>query len=363
MPVVEVHVFGQHVEGGEEAFSAKACAMCAVPQCAQLVACAVECECDQVQGEQGVRQPVLAVAEVVLDVVALVLEQVERLILTLPAGPPAGDDLGDVVAVGSDRGDEAEGAAPAFGADIADAQFHIPDLQRVFVRGQRQLVVGPAEAVFPVRLFRSRGFLDHGPVRPVDAIEVAEQRLVVVGLDAADEVAPGGEKLSAHRFLGIDVIAQVDRTEVCVAPGIVLHPTVGGLDLTVLLCVAVLRRDELRSQRHRVGMARSDHHRRQHAVIIFGELILLAAVPHPMLAPVAADLARVVELTAVQCDQGVAAERLERLQRPIFPQLLQCQVETAVDVGAVDSVELLSDVVVGGQSSDAEKGAAGAPAL
>jgi hypothetical protein len=50
----------------------------------------VEREREQVEADQEARQGLLAVAEVVLEVVALGLEDVEGLVLDLPAGTAAG---------------------------------------------------------------------------------------------------------------------------------------------------------------------------------------------------------------------------------------------------------------------------------
>ena len=58
-----------------------------------------------VDHEQRLRQVPVAVAEIVLQVVALVLERVERLILDLPTRPPGAHQLDDVVGGGYQVGD------------------------------------------------------------------------------------------------------------------------------------------------------------------------------------------------------------------------------------------------------------------
>ena len=53
------------------------------------------------RGHEDGGEVALSVAEFVLDVVTLGLENVEGFVLDFPAGPPAGGEFGDIV--GSDR--------------------------------------------------------------------------------------------------------------------------------------------------------------------------------------------------------------------------------------------------------------------
>ena len=64
-------------------------------------------EGQQIEAHEHGREVLLAVTEVVLKVVALVLQDVERLVLDLPSGPAAGGEFGDVVAADRQIGDEA----------------------------------------------------------------------------------------------------------------------------------------------------------------------------------------------------------------------------------------------------------------
>jgi hypothetical protein len=66
----------------------------------------VEREREQVEADQEARQGLLAVAEVVLEVVALGLEDVEGLVLDLPAGAAASGQFGDCVRSDRQVGDE-----------------------------------------------------------------------------------------------------------------------------------------------------------------------------------------------------------------------------------------------------------------
>ena len=70
----------------------------AAPELVADVADGVECERQQVQAHQNGCEIVLPVPEAVLKVAALVLQDVERLILDLPSGPAAGGKFDDMSA-------------------------------------------------------------------------------------------------------------------------------------------------------------------------------------------------------------------------------------------------------------------------
>ena len=79
-------------------------------------------EGEQVEDDQDAGEGVLAMAEVVLEMVAVLLEDVEGLVLDLPAGACAGGEFGDVVGAHVEAGDE--GAAVGDGA-VAVARLAI----------------------------------------------------------------------------------------------------------------------------------------------------------------------------------------------------------------------------------------------
>ena len=66
----------------------------------------VEGEGQQIERDQQGRQVLLAVTEAVLEIVAIVLQDVEGLVLDFPSRPPAGGQIGDGVAVDRQVGDE-----------------------------------------------------------------------------------------------------------------------------------------------------------------------------------------------------------------------------------------------------------------
>ncbi len=100
MPAVEVLPGGDDVEGVEEADSPAEPVAGLSPERAGLVAGAVQREREQVEGQQYVRQSLLAMSEVVFDRVALVPEQMEGLVLDLSAGTSAPHQFLDIVGIG-----------------------------------------------------------------------------------------------------------------------------------------------------------------------------------------------------------------------------------------------------------------------
>ena len=70
------------------------------------VADGVNGEGQQVQGRQDGGEVALAVTEIVLDVVSLGLENVEGLVLDLPAGATAGREFGDIIGAHRQVGNE-----------------------------------------------------------------------------------------------------------------------------------------------------------------------------------------------------------------------------------------------------------------
>ena len=168
--------------------------------------------------------------------------------------------------------------------------------------------------------------------------------------DAEDEIVTGLCNLFAHRLIGIQVIALVNRPQRGVAPGVFLEPPIGDFGLAVLFFVTVLRRHELGPQRHGVAVANANHGGAQYRVVVFG----FTAIAKSVAALRTMDAVRVVELGPVQCDQASAIEHLEWSKGLIFLHLFQRYVESRENILTVDSVQLLSNMIVSGQFADAE---------
>ncbi|MCY4229082.1 MAG: hypothetical protein OXF20_15615 [Gammaproteobacteria bacterium] len=149
----------------------------------------MEGECEQVEGQQYVRQPLPAVTEVVFDMTVLVPGQAEGLVLDLPAGASAPDEFPDVVGAGLQGGDEAEAGGGLSFSRPPDFGFDVPGFEGFPVGGQRQSAFAPPVAIPPVGIVVSRSFNEDGPGRALQSVEAIEQGGLVVGLDTQHSVA------------------------------------------------------------------------------------------------------------------------------------------------------------------------------
>src|SRR5208337_1241566 len=80
---------------------------CGTPKIVANVADGMDCEGEQVQGDQNGREALFSMAEAVFEVVPLVFKNVEGFVLDLPPRPAAGCEFNDVFAVDRQIGDEA----------------------------------------------------------------------------------------------------------------------------------------------------------------------------------------------------------------------------------------------------------------
>ena len=100
-PVSEHHIDGDGPQMLEEAVCRSACDDGGAPFDDRQISRGVKREGKQIQSDQDAGQGSLAVSEIVLEVVSIGFEDVERLVLDLPAGTAAGRRFGD--AAGCDR--------------------------------------------------------------------------------------------------------------------------------------------------------------------------------------------------------------------------------------------------------------------
>ena len=168
--------------------------------------------------------------------------------------------------------------------------------------------------------------------------------------DAEDEIATGLCNLFAHRLIGIQVIAQINRTQGCVARCVLVEPTVGGFGFAVLFMIAVLRRDKLRTQRQHLAVSDADQCGAQHDMVIFA----LARASKPSATLWTLNLVRVVEFRAIQCQKTASVENLEGLRCLIFLYLFQRYVESRENILTIDAVQLFSNMIVSWKFADAE---------
>src|SRR5271170_2950420 len=94
-------------DGSQPFEEAVACSCLVEPKVIGEFGDGVEGEGQQVEGGEDGGQVLLAVAEIVFEVIALVFQGIEAFVLDLPACPAAGRQCDDGVAIGGQVGDEA----------------------------------------------------------------------------------------------------------------------------------------------------------------------------------------------------------------------------------------------------------------
>jgi len=95
-PVLEDHVNGDSPQVLEEAVSWTARDNGGSPDKIGEIGGGVEREGEQVERDEDAGESFFAVPEIVLEIISFGLEHVERLVLDLPSGAPAGREFGDV---------------------------------------------------------------------------------------------------------------------------------------------------------------------------------------------------------------------------------------------------------------------------
>src|SRR5215212_9887487 len=179
------------------------------PELFEAVADRMECEGEEVHGGEHHGEVLLAVAEVVLKVVAVALEDVEAFVLDLPSGPAAGHDLGDGVAGDGQRGHEST-AVSDVALGVRDADADPADEHRVVAVPQWR-ALEPAEArgqALAVGLLRDRVLIERGTLHEVI------QRLVRRGLGCEEEIPAGGGDRVRNRLAREQVVAEVDGPQI-----------------------------------------------------------------------------------------------------------------------------------------------------
>src|SRR5260370_24884368 len=91
-----------------------------------------------------------------------------------------------------------------------------------------------------------------------------------LGGGVGEEMAAGSALRLADGLGGVEVVAEIDGIEPCVAWAMGGEPASRRHALAILLVVPVLRNDELWLQRNDPAMARRDQRRRHQRMEIFG---------------------------------------------------------------------------------------------
>ena len=125
------YVGAQHEDVGEEAGSLDRRFASGLPGWFEQFEHSVPGEGEQIEGRQRHREKPLAMAEIVLEFVAVVFQYVEALVLDFPARSAASDDLGDIVFGDGKAGHPGHGIFDlALGVDNFEAdpvdQYRVP---------------------------------------------------------------------------------------------------------------------------------------------------------------------------------------------------------------------------------------------
>ena len=168
----------------------------------------VQQEGQQVEGGQQGRQMLLAVAEIVRQMVALGFERVIVFVLDFPARSASFNDLGDIALIDRLPGDESivvNRLADSIGGD----QFAPVDCERIFTLAQGQLrrkAIGVGKYLFAMAAGDPVGV---HPTAALYALEPLVQRDVGTGFAHEDEVQAGTQDLFAQRLMAVQIIAQL----------------------------------------------------------------------------------------------------------------------------------------------------------
>jgi len=309
----------------------------------------MEREGQQVKGHEQIRQGLFAVSEIVFEVVAAGLENVEGLVLDLPSGSAAGGQFGNGFSGHRQVGHEGIVIGPS-PLGIQNLDGKPVDDQSVLGIPQRNLIQ-PAvdEGTFLAGLMDDLTMLGE-----FGAVEIFGDRLVRAWLAGQDEGTAAGLNRLGDRLAGIKIVAEIDRPKRRQGGTNAGQPTLGRGTLAVLLFRPVLGRDELRRQRQDPGMARSHQGCSEEGMekIDLAVRVLLARAAR------AVDFARPEVLGAVERDQHPAIQTPERRQ-PIrrLGRRHRLQEQAVKDLGR-GAVQHLPDMVVARYLLHAEQGLA-----
>ena len=219
------------------------------------------------QARQRGAQVPLAMAEVVLEAIALGLERVVVLVLDLPARPPGRDDVAHRLGrhgQGAGKGVVIHGLARLVGR----GQLAPVDHEGIVCVAQRQCL-HPAVAI---KVDLAPGTAPYRHLLDLPAtlqhVQPFVGRHMRVGLAHQHEVQPLRAQCLAKRFMAVQVVAQHHRAELGPAGPMALQPAPRGIELAVLLGTAVLRRDKLRRQGHDLVLSGLHQYRCDRAVAV-----------------------------------------------------------------------------------------------
>jgi len=315
----------------------------------------VQAEGQQVHRQQQAGEMLLAVTEVVFQVIAPVLEHVVVFVLDLPARPPGGHQPGHVVGADDPVGDEGV-AVFDLPVGVGDGQFAPVDFEGVVAVGQRH-AMGPAiVVVFPAVDFAFDAQFQGGQrAARFQSFNPGSQMGVGSGFAGEQEMEAVQEHLAAEGLVGVEIVAQQSVIAGVIAEGVGAQPAFGRGDFTILLGLAVLRGDELRAQRHDLGVAGAEDDGGDGAVVMSGGSVGVVK-GRAVLALDILGLGGEIP-GAVQGDEAGIAHRAHGFEQPVFVEGAMQVVKEAKQVFGRDRIQAVADVIVGGNALDLEQGA------
>src|ERR1700722_5172479 len=349
-PVLEDNIDGDSPQMLEEAVCRAARNDRGAPGKDPEISGGVECESEQIEGDQDAGEGFLAVSKVVFEIVSVGLQNVKGLVFDLPPSAAAGGQSGD--GVGGDReiGDEAVVSTLAFSVEDLDGE---PVDQDGIVRGAQRYGVEPAVDVGRALAAFADGLT---MLLQFGALQVLGNGLMRSWLAGEDEVAAGILDGGNVRLAGKQIVTEIDRPKAGEGGAVPSQPALGGIAFAILLLRPVLRRDKFRRQGQDLLVARCDHAGTQESVEVFGAAI---GTP-PRRALFAFDLTRTEMLGSVQRDQHPPIQTMERCQ---WPRRFDRFHEQPVEYRRRSAVQHQADVVVGGDRRHAEQRLAVRPAV
>ncbi len=169
-------------------------------------------------------------------------------------------------------------------------------------------------------------------------------------LGGEQKVAAPFHQFFAERLVCKQIIGQIDRTQMLVTPKVLPNPALGRVQFAVLLVAAILRTDELRTQRQHAVVAIGYHGGAQHVMRIFGSMFAFASA-----ALRALNLLGVMKLRSIECDENASVEMMKIVQSLILMQIFHRMVENRIQLLTVAAIQGVADVIVRRNAVHAEQ--------
>ena len=170
------------------------------------------------------------------------------------------------------------------------------------------------------------------------------------GLAGEEKMKAVQEHLAAEGLVRVKIVAQQRVVAGGVTRGVGGQPALGRVDLAILLGPPVLRRDELRAQRHNLRVAGADHDRRDGAVEMSGRSVRVPEAGTMGAMDVFGLRGKIPG--GIQRDEAGVADGAHLLQQPRLVESLVEIVKETEEMTGLNRIERLADVIVAGNAFD-----------